>query len=247
MIAEAAVGLWLISGVGERTGRAVGVAVFMAFAGINLAHWIDGREHCQCFGSSLRVPPVAVLTLDISMAITLALLPVRTVSRTRFGYCAATRVVVGAAVATVSVPLVDVLARPEDGSARLTIETVAEEGHRLALLDSVVGDLDLRSDRWLVLFARRQCKSCRRELSALKRLSGDRRFSHLPDVAIVYVGAAQLDHAAEEDLANVHFGRLSDDNMVPQTPLVVVVHDGVVVKKLASVMEMLPSDFREAP
>ncbi len=44
IIAEAAVGLWLISGVGERTGRSVGAAVFMAFAGVNLAHlFIDTR------------------------------------------------------------------------------------------------------------------------------------------------------------------------------------------------------------
>jgi hypothetical protein len=218
---ELALGLALALGLLPRLARALGLALFLAFAAMTAALLAQGAPSCGCFGR-LAVPPGITLALDLLAAAALAW-------ELRRGRPGPQRPRVAAALAVAAVlagaAAAGLLAWHRPSLASLLAQAQPKAGS--ALPGPLAGEALGRGSWWL-LFYRSSCPECRTHLRAwLARMERESE-AGLRRWALVDAAPGEEGGDLVERLGGTRLPRFQADLPLLTTPLAVEVRDGVV-------------------
>jgi len=239
IVVELVLGTLVLSGMYWRNLRWILILLFTAFASYSLYLALRGAASCGCFGP-VRINPWWTFGLDLAVAI--GLLVSTWVSRTPGtasicspnapqGLTSPTRIRTTVALLGLAIICIAILLRYSDrrvafaNSASysagdlVVLEPENWVGQRLPIADSL--DIDLSAGNWTVLLHRHDCPVCREQVPRyeMRATAGEQ-------IAIVEV--PPYGEIPDHKTQGLH-GRLkSDRDWFVQTPVEILLHDGVV-------------------
>jgi hypothetical protein len=168
---EAAVGLWLLSGLRRQTARRVALGLFGAFFAVALFKTLNGDASCACFGAAIEISPKMMLLVDIlSILLLIAYAPEPHARAHRRCLGPALAACIALLIAA-AVPMAGFQAGDldEDGECIGTGDLVLLEpekwaGKRFPLLKYIDRGDQLKTGEWTVILYRADCPHCQEML-----------------------------------------------------------------------------------
>jgi thiol-disulfide isomerase/thioredoxin len=264
---ELGLGIWLVCGLFRKAAWVVAVLAFGLFIAVTLQKGLIGAESCGCFGRVKVNPWITLSVIDIPIFLSLVIFRLKGLkllpppwpsAKHFFGVAIPTFFVIG-----IIMPVMIfnkppdktdkyVVVRPKEWIANVPIgeKQVREEWSMLKHID--IAD-SLRSKIVIVVFYSDGCDTCRDAIPLYDRMSRDMA-SNRDSIRFAFIEVppyvSEKDSFVPADTPCLR-GRLdSSKDWYIQTPLVVVVQDGSVVKswegKTPQLDEILDAVFAES-
>jgi hypothetical protein len=239
---ELGLGIWLVCGLFRKAAWMVAVLAFGLFIAVTLQKGLIGAESCGCFGRVKVNPWITLLAIDIPLFLGLVIFrpkglkllpPPWPSARHFFGVAIPTFIVIG-----VIMPVL-IFNKPPDKTDKYEVIRPTEwispdENHKeWSMLKHIDIASSLRSNIAIVVLYSAECDTCHKAIPLYDQMGRDMAGNE-DSIRFAFVEippyASEKDDIVPVDTPCLR-GRLdSSKKWYVQTPLVVVVQDGVVVK-----------------
>ncbi|MFZ0034698.1 MAG: MauE/DoxX family redox-associated membrane protein [Sedimentisphaerales bacterium] len=248
---ELGLGIWLVSGLFRKLAWLVAVLAFGLFIAVSLQKGLVGAESCGCFGRVKVNPWITLSVIDIPLFLGLVIFRPKGLKLLPppwppkgyfFGVAIPTVIVIGVIMPVLifNKPLDKTdryeVVRPKEwiGKGPIGEKQVREEWSMLKYID--IAD-SLRSNIAIVVFYSTECDACHKAVPLYDRMCRDMAGNE-DSIRFAFVEippyASEKDSIVPVDTPCLR-GRLdSSKKWYIQTPLVVVLQDGLVVKSWES-------------
>ncbi|MCE5341414.1 MAG: hypothetical protein LLF92_09870 [Planctomycetaceae bacterium] len=233
---ELGLAIWLLCGLFRKAAWLLGFIAFAGFIAVTLQKWMIGAESCGCFGTVHVRPWITLCFMDIPMFLAFAicrpkglkLLPPPWPSLRYF-----LAIAIPTFILLPTIEYVLITNKPPMVSEKYEVIDVSkwESQQTWPLLQYVDIQDKLQTGDWVVLMYHNDCPDCRQAMPIYEKFYGDLKGNNV-DMAFIEMqpyeeGELQLMPADSK----VNKGRLSDiKTWYVETPVVVVVRDGLVLK-----------------
>lgn len=259
---EAGLGIWLICGLFRKAGWLLGLIAFGGFIGVTLYKGLIGAESCGCFGVVKVNPWVTLSVIDIPIFILLAifrpkgekLLPPPWPNPVHFFAIAIPTFILLPTIEYILITNKQAKPNVEDWVAKSPKTTITEPNVSARQLWPMLEDIDikqqLQSGLWVVLLYHCDCPDCAKAIplyeEMYKSFKANENAINFAFIEMPPYGDEKQQLVSPD--SEVTRGKLNDiKKWFVQTPVVVVLNDGIVLKasegKALSLDEILEAAF----
>lgn len=235
---ELGLGIWLVSGLFRKAAWLLGLLSFGGFIGVTLQKVIVGAESCGCFGTITVNPLITFSLIDIPLFLAFAIFRPKGEKLLPPPWPDVRHFLAVAIPTFILLPtIVYILVTNKPPMVSEKYEVLATEkwaGQQWPLLDQVDVGEQLQSGEWVLLMYHNDCPTCREALPGYEKMYDDLKGNNV-DMAFIEMppyeeGEKQLVPADSK----VNRGQLSEAKQwLVETPVVVILRDGVVLKAWA--------------
>jgi thiol-disulfide isomerase/thioredoxin len=233
---ELGLGIWLVCGLFRKAGWLLGLIAFGGFIGITLFKGITGEASCGCFGVVKVNPWITLIVVDIPIFLLLAIFRPKGEKLFPPPWPKAAHFFAIAIPTFILLPAIEyvlITNKPQMKAEKYEVIDIKQwqNRQRWSLLDYIDMKEQLQNGEWVVLMYHNDCPDCREAIPVYEKMYKDLTGNNI-NMAFIEMppyedGKQQL---VKPD-SIVTRGRLSEaKKWYVQTPVVVVLRDGKVLK-----------------
>jgi thiol-disulfide isomerase/thioredoxin len=233
---ELGLGIWLVCGLFRKAGWLLGLIAFGGFIGITLFKGITGEASCGCFGVVKVNPWITLIVVDIPIFLLLAIFRPKGEKLFPPPWPKAAHFFAIAIPTFILLPAIEyvlITNKPPMKAEKYEVIDIKQwqNRQRWSLLDYIDMKEQLQNGEWVVLMYHNDCPDCREAIPVYEKMYKDLTGNNI-NMAFIEMppyedGKQQL---VKPD-SIVTRGRLSEaKKWYVQTPVVVVLRDGKVLK-----------------
>jgi thiol-disulfide isomerase/thioredoxin len=235
---ELGLGIWLVCGLFRKAGWLLGLIVFGGFIGVTLYKSLSGAESCGCFGVVKVNPWITLTVVDIPIFLLLAIFRPKDLKLFPPSWPKAAHFFAIAIPTFILLPAIEyvlITNKPPMKAEKYEVIDIKQWGNqqRWSLLDYIDMKEQLQNGVWAVLMYHYDCPTCAKAVPIYeemdKSLKGNDNAINFAFIEIPPYGNEKQQLIKPD--STVTRGRLSDvKKWYVQTPVVVVLRDGKVIK-----------------
>jgi thiol-disulfide isomerase/thioredoxin len=233
---ELGLGIWLVCGLFRKAGWLLGLIAFGGFIGITLYKSLSGAESCGCFGVVKVNPWITLTVVDIPIFLLLAIFRPKGLKLFPPPWPKAAHFFAIAIPTFILLPAIEyVLITNKPPMVSQTYEVIDvklwENQQRWSLLDYIDMKEQLQNGEWVVLMYHNDCPDCREAIPVYEKMYKDLTGNN---VNMAFIEMPPYGNEKQQLVSlnsTVTRGKLGEaKKWYVQTPVVVVLRDGKVLK-----------------
>jgi thiol-disulfide isomerase/thioredoxin len=235
---ELGLGIWLISGLFRKAGWLLALISFAGFIAVTLYKGLIGAESCGCFGTVTVNPWITLFVMDVPLFILLAIFRPKGEKLLPPPWPKAVHFFAIAIPTFILLPAVEyvlITNKPPMASEKYEVLDVKKWANQdvWPLLEYIDIKDSLQTGEWIVLMYHYDCPDCRDAIPEYEKMHHNLKGNNI-NLAFIEMPSVSGEEHLIEISGDVIRGRLSDaKKWFVQTPVVAILHDGVVLQAWA--------------
>ena len=233
---ELGLGIWLVCGLFRKAGWLLGLIAFGGFIGVTLYKSLSGAESCGCFGVVKVNPWITLTVIDIPIFLLLAFFRPKDLKLFPPPWPKAVHFFAIAIPIFILLPAIEyvlITNKPPMKAEKYEVIDIKQWGNqqRWSLLDYIDMKEQLQNGEWVVLMYHNDCPDCREAIPVYEKMYKDLTGNNVNMAFIEMPPYGDEKQQLVSSNSEVTRGRLSEaKKWYVQTPVVVVLRDGKVLK-----------------
>ena len=233
---ELGLGIWLVCGLFRKAGWLLGLIAFGGFIGVTLYKSLSGAESCGCFGVVKVNPWITLTVIDIPIFLLLAFFRPKDLKLFPPPWPKAAHFFAIAIPTFILLPAIEyvlITNKPPMKAEKYEVIDIKQWGNqqRWSLLDYIDMKEQLQNGEWVVLMYHNDCPDCREAIPVYEKMYKDLTGNNVNMAFIEMPPYGDEKQQLVSSNSEVTRGRLSEaKKWYVQTPVVVVLRDGKVLK-----------------